>query len=201
MGEWPAIDSRDYIVALELRSPDDWPADFVLPPTLAGFETGLFLPRADPDWFGRSSYPPRVLLLKGSALSHHFSPEHRGAALPMGTGADLVGRIGTYASERVAPFQRMRIRLHRPLQYPRFPIGLSVHAPLPGGVAAQRGATRRFRGSFRRRPRYEIRQCLGAGTGLRRKCSEAGLPTADRGEVEKVVVSAPPAGSQAICWR
>ncbi len=69
MGEWPAIDSRDYILALELRSPDEWPADFVLPPSLAGFETGLFLPRADPDWFGRSAYPPRVLLLKGSALS------------------------------------------------------------------------------------------------------------------------------------
>jgi hypothetical protein len=69
MGEWPAIDSRDYILALELRSPDEWPADFDLPPSLAGFETGLFLPRADPDWFGRSAYPPRVLLLKGSALS------------------------------------------------------------------------------------------------------------------------------------
>jgi hypothetical protein len=69
MGERPTIDSRDYIVAFELRSTDDCPADFELPRFLANFDTGLFLPRADPDWFGRSSFPPRVLLLKGSALS------------------------------------------------------------------------------------------------------------------------------------
>jgi hypothetical protein len=64
----PAIDSRQYIVALELRSTDDCPPDFELPATLAGFDTGLFLPRDDPDWFGRSAYPPRILLLKGGAL-------------------------------------------------------------------------------------------------------------------------------------
>lgn len=68
MGEWPAIDSRQYIVAFELRSTDDCPPDFDLPASLAGFETGLFLPRGDSDWFGRWSYPPRILLLKGSAL-------------------------------------------------------------------------------------------------------------------------------------
>jgi hypothetical protein len=69
MGEHPTIDSRDYIVAFELRSTDDCPADFELPRFLADFDTGLFLPRADPDWFGRSAYPPRVLLLKDGALS------------------------------------------------------------------------------------------------------------------------------------
>lgn len=69
MGERLAIDSRDYIVALELRSADDCPADFALPPSLADFYAGLFLPCADPDWLGRSVYPPRVLLLTGSALS------------------------------------------------------------------------------------------------------------------------------------
>jgi hypothetical protein len=68
MGERPAIDSRDYIVAFELRSIDDCPPDFELPPSTAGFDTGLFLPRGDRDWFGRCSYPPRILLLKGSAL-------------------------------------------------------------------------------------------------------------------------------------
>ena len=72
MGDWPAIDSRDYIVAFELRSTDDCPPDFELPSSVAGFETGLFLPRGDRDWFGRPSYPPRILLLKGGAL-HIFS--------------------------------------------------------------------------------------------------------------------------------
>jgi hypothetical protein len=68
MGEWPAIDSRQYIVAFELRSPDDCPPDFALPPSLAGFDTGLFLPRGGSDWFGWPSYPPRLLLLAGGAL-------------------------------------------------------------------------------------------------------------------------------------
>jgi hypothetical protein len=74
MREWPAIDSRQYIVALELRSIEDCPPDFAMPPSLAGFDAGLFLPRDDPDWFGRSSYPPRILLLKGRALHIVFHP-------------------------------------------------------------------------------------------------------------------------------
>ncbi|HTX37912.1 MAG TPA: hypothetical protein VME43_22940 [Bryobacteraceae bacterium] len=64
----PPVDSRQYILALELRALDDCPADFAVPPPLAGFEAGLFLPRDDPDWFGRSAYPPRILLLKDGAL-------------------------------------------------------------------------------------------------------------------------------------
>ena len=72
MGEWPAIDSRDYIVAFELRSVDDCPPDFQLPSSVAGFKTGLFLPRGDRDWFGRPSYPPHILLLNDGAL-HIFS--------------------------------------------------------------------------------------------------------------------------------
>lgn len=68
MEEWAAVDSRDYIVAFELSSTNDCPPDFELPSSLAGFDTGLFLPRGDRDWFGRSSYPPRVLLLKGGTL-------------------------------------------------------------------------------------------------------------------------------------
>jgi hypothetical protein len=79
MREWPAIDSRQYIVALDLRSIEDCPPDFTMPPSLAGFDAGLFLPRDDPDWFGRSSYPPRILLLKGGAL-HLVS--HPSAAEP-----------------------------------------------------------------------------------------------------------------------
>jgi hypothetical protein len=59
-----AIDSRDYIVTFELSSIEDCPADLRLPPELGGFEAGLFLPRDDPDWFGRSAYPPRVVLVR-----------------------------------------------------------------------------------------------------------------------------------------
>jgi len=62
------MDSRDYIVAFELGSTADCPPDFELPPNMAGFNAGLFLPRDDPDWFGRSFYPPRILLLKDGAL-------------------------------------------------------------------------------------------------------------------------------------
>jgi hypothetical protein len=68
MAERPAFDSRQYIVAFELRSIGDGPPDFEMPASLAGFDTGLFLPRDDPDWFGRSSYPPRILLLKNGEL-------------------------------------------------------------------------------------------------------------------------------------
>jgi hypothetical protein len=65
----PATDSRHYIVAFELHSVGDCPLDFELPDSLAGFEAGLFLPGDDPDWFGRSAYPPRVLLVEGGALA------------------------------------------------------------------------------------------------------------------------------------
>lgn len=77
MGDWPAIDSRQYIVAFELRWLSDCPPDFELPASLSGFDAGLFLPRDDPDWFGRSSYPPRILLLKCGAL-HVISHPSRG---------------------------------------------------------------------------------------------------------------------------
>jgi len=39
-----------------------------LPPTIPGFDAGIFQPRDDPDWFGRSSYPSRILLLKDNTL-------------------------------------------------------------------------------------------------------------------------------------
>ena len=64
-----AVDSRDYIVAFLLYSPGDCPPDFELDPSLRDFEAGLFLPRDDPDWFGRSSYPPRILLLRNRELT------------------------------------------------------------------------------------------------------------------------------------
>jgi hypothetical protein len=84
MGAWPAVDSRDYIVAFELRSPHDCPADFDLPSCVAGFDTGLFLPRGDRDWFGRPSYPPSILLLKGGAL---YIVSHPSTGEPLRRGA------------------------------------------------------------------------------------------------------------------
>ena len=68
MRQWPPIDSRQYITAVELHSTLDCPPDFELPPPLATFDAGIFLPHDDPDWFGRSSYPPRIVLLKDNAL-------------------------------------------------------------------------------------------------------------------------------------
>lgn len=68
MRERTAVDSRNYIVAFELRSAADCPADFHLPPAAASLDTGIFLPRDNPDWFGRSAYPARVLLLSCDAF-------------------------------------------------------------------------------------------------------------------------------------
>ena len=86
MGEWSAIDSRQYILAFELPSADDCPADFHLPPSLAGFDAGLFLPRDDPDWFGRSAYPPRVMLLTRETLRivPHPGSHEELSEIPMG---------------------------------------------------------------------------------------------------------------------
>lgn len=58
--EWPARDSRDYIIAFELNSANPCPPDFELPSSSAGFAAGLFLPRGHRD--------PCVLLLSDDAL-------------------------------------------------------------------------------------------------------------------------------------
>jgi hypothetical protein len=63
VGDWSGMDSGDYVVAFELHSPDDCPSDFNLESGIEQFESGLFVPGEDPDWFGRSSYPPHVLVL------------------------------------------------------------------------------------------------------------------------------------------
>jgi hypothetical protein len=128
MGDWPTIDSRQYIVAFELHSLSDCPPDFELPASLSGFDAGLFLPRDDPDWFGRSSYPPRILLLKSGAL-HVISHPSRGGPpcqYPLaqissvesghmllkgwlrftGTGLDSTVRYNTRGFPAVSPFMR-----------------------------------------------------------------------------------------------
>jgi hypothetical protein len=63
------VDSRQYIIARELRSDADVPPDFDRPEALSDFQAGLFLPRDKPDWFGRSSYPPRVAALVPAGLA------------------------------------------------------------------------------------------------------------------------------------
>ncbi len=62
------VDSRSYIFALPIRSADDLPGDFDFPDDLRQFSHGVFLPRAEPDWFGRRAYPPRVVLLSQDSL-------------------------------------------------------------------------------------------------------------------------------------
>jgi len=62
------VDSRQYIFAYLIQSEDDVPADFPVPLSGEGFKLGLFLPRYPPNWFGRSSHPPRILLLSSDHL-------------------------------------------------------------------------------------------------------------------------------------
>ena len=56
------VDSRNYVFALSLRHAEDIPRDFGYRDN-PDFLIGVFLPRDDPDWFGRSDYPARLLLL------------------------------------------------------------------------------------------------------------------------------------------
>jgi hypothetical protein len=57
------IDSRQYIFSFAIETLSLVPADFVLPPDLRGLRAGVFLPQAEPDWFGRRKYPARILLM------------------------------------------------------------------------------------------------------------------------------------------
>jgi hypothetical protein len=61
------VDSRDYIVPFAIANLEAVPRDFTRS-HLPEFYCGVFLPRNDPGLFGRSSCPPRVLLLTRSTL-------------------------------------------------------------------------------------------------------------------------------------
>lgn len=61
------VDSRDYIVPFAIASLEAVPRDFARS-DLPEFYGGVFLPRDDSGLFGRSSCPPRVLLLTRSTL-------------------------------------------------------------------------------------------------------------------------------------
>lgn len=68
-------DSRQYRYPYLIRIKDDIPTDFG--GTLPAFRNGLFLPRDDPDWFGRSAYAPRIVLLTPGALYIYVHPAAR----------------------------------------------------------------------------------------------------------------------------
>jgi hypothetical protein len=74
------VDSLRYIIAYELQSRDEVPADFGPRDGLPEFQAGLFLPRAKPDWFGRSAYSACVLALVQRSLVIIPHPAARVAA-------------------------------------------------------------------------------------------------------------------------
>ena len=63
------VDSRSYIFAFAIGTAGEIPGDFVVPESLGPLRFGLFLPQDDQDWFGRSSYPPRVILLSDDEIA------------------------------------------------------------------------------------------------------------------------------------
>jgi hypothetical protein len=72
----PAIDSNRCAIAYQVRSLRDVPARFQVPEADRAFQSGLFLPREQPDWLGKSSYAARVVLLSARALvilTHPYS--------------------------------------------------------------------------------------------------------------------------------
>jgi hypothetical protein len=196
----PAVDSRRYIVAFQLRSANDWPPDFELPSTLAGFDTGIFLPRDDPDWFGRSSYPPRILLLQGSALhmvSHPTAGEPprrweleqissvesghmllKGWLRFTGPGFDCTIRYNTRGFPPVHGFMRcFRDRL------PRDPSGAG---PWPATTAALLGPPETSEGPL--------------GTSLDIKFTNALARELDSGEIVVMQVFQPPREERSRSW-
>lgn len=69
-------DSREYRFPYLIRTGGDLPEGF---PSFADdvFYPGLFLPRDDPDWFGRSANPPRVVLITPESLNVYFHAASR----------------------------------------------------------------------------------------------------------------------------
>lgn len=64
------MDSRIYLFIFPLNTPADIPADFRESVQGRSFETGVFLPQDDTNWFTRPpEYPARLLLLDGRLLT------------------------------------------------------------------------------------------------------------------------------------
>jgi hypothetical protein len=77
------VDSRQYIFAYLIQSEDDVPADFPVRLSGENVKLGLFLPRYAPNRFGRSSHPPRILLLSGDRLVLLTHPRYSQPPLPI----------------------------------------------------------------------------------------------------------------------
>ncbi len=76
------MDSRTYIFIYPLKTNADIPADFPEDVRSSPFETGVFLPQDDSNWFTRPSrYPARLLLLEGRSLHIVPHPESRQPAV------------------------------------------------------------------------------------------------------------------------
>jgi len=67
------VDSRHYRFGFVANSREELPPDFDLCES-RGLVSALFLPRDDAGWFGRSRYPPRMILLYDDALEIHAHP-------------------------------------------------------------------------------------------------------------------------------
>jgi len=186
MGERPAIDSRRYILAFELRSKNDCPPDFELPASLDGFDTGLFLPRGDHDWFGRPLYPPRVLLLRDGAL-HIISHPSTGEPLRR------------CAMEQITSVESGHMLLNGWLRFTGPDFNYTV-----------RYNTRGFRSVFRFMRRFREKLLRGAqprgtsevriGDNLDIKFGNALAVELDSGEVVRMQVFQPPTEVRSRSW-
>lgn len=81
------VDSRYYSFSYLIRSPGDLPEDFPIPPEQV--RIGVFLPRGDPDWFGRSKFPPRILVLGADSILALTHPNCGGGSVRISL-ADIV---------------------------------------------------------------------------------------------------------------
>ncbi len=109
-------DSREYRFPYLIRTAADFPEDFPRFPDGTLFP-GLFLPRDDPDWFGRSANPPRVILLNNDVLDVHFHPscERPSVSIPFDERLSvqigrllLIGwiRLASYGTDIKLPYKR-----------------------------------------------------------------------------------------------
>jgi len=71
------VDSREYRFGFVIGTKQHAPEDFPVPEDWEGFRTALFLPRDDAGWFGRSPYPPRMVLLSREALEVRGHPHYK----------------------------------------------------------------------------------------------------------------------------
>jgi hypothetical protein len=76
------VDSRSYIFIYPLKGNTDIPADFPRDIRSLTFETGVFMPQGESNWFTRPpKYPARLLLLEGRSL--HIIPHPTSEQLPV----------------------------------------------------------------------------------------------------------------------